>query len=54
MIGIIISDKSEVGFYTQGEKIIKLLLTIITSMGTVMLPVFNFSLKIILIKLRNI
>ena len=45
MIGIIISDKSEVGFYTQGEKIIKLLLTIITSMGTVMLPriAFNFS-----------
>ena len=38
MIGVIISDKSEVGFYTQGEKIIKLLLTIITAMGTVMLP----------------
>ena len=38
MIGIIIPDKSDVGFYTQGEKIIKLLLTIITAMGTVMLP----------------
>ena len=38
MIGYLIDDKSEVGFYTQGEKIIKLLLTIITAMGTVMLP----------------
>ena len=38
MIGLIISDKAEVGFYTQGEKIIKLLLTIITAMGAVMLP----------------
>lgn len=38
MIGTIISEKAEVGFYTQGEKIIKLLLTIITAMGTVMLP----------------
>lgn len=38
MIGIIIFDKSEVGFYSQGEKIIKLLLTLITAMGTVMLP----------------
>ena len=38
MIGIIITDKSEVGFYDQGQKIIKMVLTIITSMGTVMLP----------------
>lgn len=38
MIGVIISEKAEVGFYTQGEKIIKLLLTIITAMGAVMLP----------------
>ena len=38
MIGTIIPEKAEVGFYTQGEKIIKLLLTIITAMGTVMLP----------------
>ena len=38
MIGVIITDKAEVGYYTQGEKIIKLLLTIITAMGTVMLP----------------
>ena len=38
MIGTIISDKSEVGFYDQSQKIIKLLMTIITSLGTVMLP----------------
>ena len=38
MIGYFITNKSEVGFYTQSEKIVKLLLTIITAMGTVMLP----------------
>lgn len=38
MIGYIISDKSEVGYYEQAQKIIKMLLTIITSMGTVMMP----------------
>ena len=38
MIGVIILDKSEVGFYTQGERIIKLLLTIVGAMGIVMLP----------------
>lgn len=38
MIGIIIPNKAEVGFYTQGEKIIKLLLTIVGAMGIVMLP----------------
>jgi len=38
MIGAIISDKSEVGYYEQSQKIIKMLLTIITSLGTVMLP----------------
>ena len=38
MIGAIITDKSEVGFYDQSQKIIKLLMTIITSLGTVMLP----------------
>lgn len=38
MIGTIISDKSEVGFYDQSQKIIKMLLTMITSLGTVMLP----------------
>ena len=38
MIGAIITDKSEVGFYDQSQKIIKILLTIITSLGTVMMP----------------
>lgn len=38
MIGTIISDKSEVGFYEQSQKIVKILLTIVTSLGTVMLP----------------
>ena len=38
MIGTIILDKSEVGYYDQSQKIIKVLLTIITSLGTVMMP----------------
>ena len=38
MIGLIVDDKSEVGFYDQSQKIIKMLLTVITSLGTVMLP----------------
>lgn len=38
MIGLIISDKAQVGFYDQAQKIIKILLTIVTALGTVMLP----------------
>ena len=38
MLGTIITNKAEVGYYTQAEKMIKLMLTIITSLGTVMLP----------------
>lgn len=38
MIGYIIEDKAEVGFYEQAQKIVKLLLTIVTSLGTVMVP----------------
>ena len=38
MIGLIIVDKSEVGYYEQAQKIIKLLLTIVTSLGAVMMP----------------
>lgn len=38
MIGFVTHDMNEVGFYDQAQKVIKLLLTIITSMGTVMLP----------------
>lgn len=43
MIGTIVNDKSEVGFYEQAQKIIKMLLTIMTSLGIVMMPrVANF------------
>lgn len=38
MIGTIILDKAEVGFYEQAQKIVKLLLAIATSLGTVMVP----------------
>lgn len=38
MIGKIITDKSEVGFYEQGQKIIRVLLTLVTSLGIVMIP----------------
>jgi len=38
MIGKIWANKSEVGYYEQAQKIIKLLLTVVTSLGTVMVP----------------
>ena len=38
MIGRIIVDKSEVGFYEQGQKVIRVLLTLVTSLGIVMIP----------------
>lgn len=38
MIGAMVADKSEVGYYEQSQKIIKVLLTVATSLGTVMLP----------------
>ena len=38
MLGRIIVDKSETGFYEQGQKIIRVLLTVVTSLGTVMVP----------------
>lgn len=38
MIGTIVSDISEVGYYEQSQKIVKMLLTIVTSLGVVMLP----------------
>ena len=38
MIGSMVADKSEVGFYEQAQKIIKLLMTIATSLATVMIP----------------
>ena len=38
MIGIIISKMSEVGYYEQSQKVIKLILSLVTALGTVMLP----------------
>ena len=38
MIGRIVSDKSETGFYEQAQKVIRLLLTVVTSLGVVMIP----------------
>ena len=38
MIGTIIIDKKEVGYYEQAQKIIKLLMILATSLGTVMMP----------------
>ncbi len=38
MLGKIIVDKSETGYYEQSQKIIRVLLTIVTSLGTVMVP----------------
>ena len=38
MIGAILHDMNEVGYYEQSQKIIKILLTVITAVGTVMLP----------------
>ena len=38
MIGTIIEDKSEVGYYEQAQKIVKLCLTLVTSLGIVMVP----------------
>ena len=38
MIGKIISDKSETGYYEQAQKIVRLLITIVTSLGTIMIP----------------
>ena len=38
MIGRIIVDKAEVGFYEQGQKVIRVLLTLVTSLGIVMIP----------------
>lgn len=38
MIGTILTDKSEVGYYEQAQKIVKILMTLATSLGTVMMP----------------
>ena len=38
MIGELVENKAEVGYYEQGQKVIRLLLTIVTSLGIVMIP----------------
>jgi O-antigen/teichoic acid export membrane protein len=38
MLGAIISNKKETGYYEQSQKVIRLLLTIVTSLGVVMVP----------------
>ncbi len=38
MIGLLVSDISEVGYYEQSQKIIKIALTFVTTMSVVMLP----------------
>ena len=38
MLGRIISDKSETGYYEQSQKVVRLMLTVVTSLGTVMIP----------------
>lgn len=38
MIGKIIVDKAEVGYYEEAQKVIKVLITVVTSLGIVMVP----------------
>lgn len=38
MIGYIIPNKAEVGYYEQAQKVIRILITIVTSLGVVMIP----------------
>lgn len=38
MIGSLVENKAETGYYEQGQKVIRLLLTIVTSLGVVMVP----------------
>ena len=38
MIGSLVADKAEVGFYEQSQKITVMIMTFVTSLGTVMLP----------------
>ena len=38
MFGNLVQDKAETGYYEQGQKVIRLLLTVVTSLGVVMVP----------------
>ncbi len=41
MIGYLGSNIDQVGYYSQGQKIVKIILMIVTSLGTVMLPTMS-------------
>lgn len=41
MIGLLSSGVAQVGYYTQAQKIIKIVLMLVTSLGTVMLPAMS-------------
>lgn len=41
MIGLLATDIDQVGYYAQAQKIVKLVLTIVTSLGAVMLPAMS-------------
>lgn len=41
MIGVLGSDIAQVGYYTQAQKIVKIILSLVTSLGTVMLPMMS-------------
>jgi O-antigen/teichoic acid export membrane protein len=41
MIGLLGSNIDQVGYYTQAQKIVKIVLTVVTSLGTVMLPAMS-------------
>lgn len=45
MLGILGSDIDQVGYYSQADKVVRIILMIVTSLGTVMLPTMsaNFS-----------
>lgn len=45
MLGAMGTSMDEVGYYTQSDKIIKCVLMVITSLGTVMLPAMSFAFK---------
>jgi len=41
MLGVLASSIDEVGYYSQAQKIVKIILMIVTSLGTVMLPAMS-------------
>ena len=43
MIGLLATDMDQVGYYSQAQKIVKVVLMIVTSLGTVMLPAMSAS-----------